>query len=287
MARILLTAFLVVFMGFELSAAAWADMRDAPEAYRRGDYSTALKEWRQLAGQGDAEAQLSLGYMYYEGKGVPQNFAEAVMWHRMAAEQGYAEAQLSLGFMYYEGKAVPQNYAEAVRWFRKSAEQGDVAAQYNLGLMYYEGEGVPRDYAEAARWYRKAAEQGYAAAQFSLGDMYFAGKGVSRDYTKAVMWHRKAAEQSYAELVMWYRKGAEQGSTAAQYNLGLMYLKGEGVSQDYVKAHAYLDVAAAQGHDQAREARDEITEKMTPAYIAKAQRLAVACARKNYKGCEF
>ena len=79
---------------------------------------------------------------------------------RKAAEQGNADAQFNLGWMYYEGEGVPKDDAEAARWFLKSAEQGIATAQFNLGEMYKEGIGVPQDDAEAAKWYRKAAEQG-------------------------------------------------------------------------------------------------------------------------------
>ena len=54
---------------------------------------------------------------------------------RARAEQGDADAQANLGLMYYNGEGVPQDYAEAVRWFRLAAEQGDADAQYNLGVM--------------------------------------------------------------------------------------------------------------------------------------------------------
>ena len=51
--------------------------------------------------------------------------------------------------MYFHGKGVPQDYAEAVKWFRLAADQGDAGAQSILGVMYDEGHGVPQDYAEA------------------------------------------------------------------------------------------------------------------------------------------
>ena len=38
------------------------------------------------------------------------------------------------------------------------------------------------------------------------------------------------------ETVKWYRLAAEQRITGAQSNLGLMYEKGQGVEQDYVEA---------------------------------------------------
>ena len=47
-----------------------ADFYKGLDAYHRGDYATALREWRPLAKQGNALAQHSLGVMYDEGEGV-------------------------------------------------------------------------------------------------------------------------------------------------------------------------------------------------------------------------
>ncbi len=56
-----------------------ADFEAGVEAYNRGDYATALKEWRPLAKRGDANAQYYLGVMHQNGEGVPQNYALAVL----------------------------------------------------------------------------------------------------------------------------------------------------------------------------------------------------------------
>ena len=77
-----------------------------------------------------------------------------------------------LGVIYYNGKGVPQDYKKAVYWYTKAAEQGNVNAQWSLGFMYYYGEGVPQDYQKAFYWYTKAADQGNTDAQFYLGFMY-------------------------------------------------------------------------------------------------------------------
>ncbi|MEI8182452.1 MAG: tetratricopeptide repeat protein, partial [Desulfomonile sp.] len=58
----------------------------------------------------------------------PQNYEEALKWYRKAADQGDAIAQRFLGFMYYEGQGVPQNYKEALKWYRKAADQGNKKA---------------------------------------------------------------------------------------------------------------------------------------------------------------
>src|SRR2546425_8860205 len=88
---------------------AWADLAAGVAAYNRGDYSTALKEFRPLADQGDAEAQTYLGGMYADGTGVPQDYKEAIRWYRLAAEQGGPHAQFNLGGMHDNGTGVPQD----------------------------------------------------------------------------------------------------------------------------------------------------------------------------------
>jgi hypothetical protein len=54
---------------------------------------------------------------------------------RKAAEQGLAYSQYVLGGIYYNGDGVPQDYAEAAKWYRKAAKQGDASAQLRLDEM--------------------------------------------------------------------------------------------------------------------------------------------------------
>ena len=104
------------------------------------------------------------------------------------AEQGDAMAQFNLGNRYADGRGVPQDYKEAVRWLRLAAEQGLAIAQSNLGFMYAKELGVSQDFKEAIRWLRLAAEQGDAIAHGGLGAMYILGKGVIKDFVYAHMW---------------------------------------------------------------------------------------------------
>ncbi len=145
----------VVLIG--LAAPAWAGWAEAEAALERGDYETALREFRVLAEQGHVFAQVNLASMYSRGEGAPQDYAEAAKWRRKAADQGYDFAQNDLGNIYRKGLGVPQDYAEAVKWYRKSAEQGYAEAQHKLGVMYGEGQGVPQDYVQAHMWFNLAA----------------------------------------------------------------------------------------------------------------------------------
>ena len=137
-----------------------ADFQKGVDAYERGDYATALREWTPLAKQGYAPAQYKLGVMYAKGDGVPQDYKTAVKWYTLGAEQGNAFAQNNLGWMYDEGRGVPQDYKTAVKWYRLAAEQLEVHAQSNLGVMYDNGQGVLQDYVRAHMWYNIAAISG-------------------------------------------------------------------------------------------------------------------------------
>jgi TPR repeat protein len=161
----LLTAFVIIVVSVAATSTLLAqDYNRGIDAYDLGDYATALKIWTPLAEQGDAKAQLNLGFMYEKGQGVVQDYAESVKWYRKAAEQGRADAQTNLGFMYDEGPGVPQHSAEAVKWLRKAAEQGVAQAQNNLGLMYAQGMGVVQDTMAAHMWFNIAAANGHEDA---------------------------------------------------------------------------------------------------------------------------
>jgi TPR repeat protein len=158
-----LTATICVTIAVLLGSAgvSWsAEFKKGATTYQSGDYLTALREWKPLAEQGDASAQFKLGWMYDNGRGVPQDYKTAVKWYRLSAEQGDASAQFKLGWMYEIGRGVPQNYKTAMEWYTLAAEQGNDNAQFNLGVMYYNGHGVIQDNVYAHMWWNIAAPSG-------------------------------------------------------------------------------------------------------------------------------
>ncbi len=130
------------------------------------------------------------------------------------------------------------------------------------------------DYATVLREWRPLAEQGDVKAQYNLGFMYQLGQGVLQDY---------------GEAAKWYRKAAEQGSFTAMSYLGGMYVEGKGVPQNFVLAHMwfsiFVDVGQVSLSDRARTARKRhrIAMRMSPAQIAKAQKLAREWREKHKK----
>jgi TPR repeat protein len=134
------------------------------DAEKRGDYATAFRELSLLASQGDLASQYNLGVAYYNGKGVPQNYREAVKWYQVSAARGFAPAMHNLGWMYNKGLGVTQDYREALRLYRLAAEKGFAEAQRDMGVMYAEGKGVTQDYIYAHMWSNIAASNGADAA---------------------------------------------------------------------------------------------------------------------------
>ncbi|MES2743327.1 MAG: tetratricopeptide repeat protein [Pseudomonadota bacterium] len=130
-------------------------------AYNNKNYPLAYKQIVPLAKAGDADAEHLLGLMYYMGRGVAQDYRQAMTWHRKAAQQGKADAQYVVGAMYYTGNTVLQDYKQAISWFRKAAEQGHAEALQVLGLMYrYHIGGVPHDNVIAYMLWNLAAAKG-------------------------------------------------------------------------------------------------------------------------------
>jgi TPR repeat protein len=106
-----------------------------PALSQDSDFQRILRN----AESGDAAWQNYIGNMYAEGRGVDQNYQEAVKWYRLAAEQDFAEAQYNLGVMLENGTGVEVNNQEAIKWYRLAAEQGYALVQYNLSVMLENG----------------------------------------------------------------------------------------------------------------------------------------------------
>jgi TPR repeat protein len=153
--RILLVLLAVASPLSMAGGAVAGQFEDAQAAHSRRDYATALRLWRPLADQGNAEAQYAPGFMYDGGQGVPKNYARAAKWWRLAADQGHTFAQYNLGTLYDNGNGVPQNKAEALKWYHLAAERGNDGAQFNVGVLHFAG--VAENRIEAAKWFRRAA----------------------------------------------------------------------------------------------------------------------------------
>ncbi|HEY1716730.1 MAG TPA: tetratricopeptide repeat protein [Verrucomicrobiae bacterium] len=126
---------------------------------------------QKAANMGVAEAQYLMGYCYYTGQGVTEDYAEVVKQLRKEADQDVTEAQFDLKKSYFSQVRTGYENAKAVEWFWKAAEQNHAKAQGCLGLCYATGEGVPRDFIEAYKWFNLASIQGIASATTHRDDL--------------------------------------------------------------------------------------------------------------------
>ena len=148
-----------VLIAFALAAPAGAGWDEGVAAFERGDYPSALIEFRALADHGDPDGQIGLGVMYAEGHGVAQDYVAAAHWFRLAAEQGLSAAEFNLGDLYYRGLGVAEDHVEGALWIERAAQKGHLEAQQTLGVMYALGEGRPADLVQAYAWFALAAAQ--------------------------------------------------------------------------------------------------------------------------------
>ena len=162
-----------------------------------GNYSQALSIWRPLAQQGNMDAQMGLGNLYFNGDGVSKNYKEAAKWWRKSAEQGHSGAQFNLATLYDRGEGVLQDYKEAVKWYRLSAANGFTSAQFNLGGMYDKGLGVPSSKVFAHMWWNIAASDGDEDAAKNRASIERSMS--SEEITKAQKLARECVKNNYKD----------------------------------------------------------------------------------------
>lgn len=155
-----------------------------------------IQQLTASASQGDAEAQYTLGKVYYDGQIVQPNPQTAAYWWQRAAMQGHAIAQSSLGGIYSSGLGVDQDYKKALQWRMRAAEQGEPSAQVGLGSMYLLGQGVPKNARKGMYWLKKAAKAGHTLATEIMAWAYYQGDGVPKNKVYAYALFKYVSDRS-------------------------------------------------------------------------------------------
>jgi uncharacterized protein len=163
MKRFAIAAALVV----SLASPALADVKAGVEAWSKGDYNAAIKEWRPLAIKGDADAQFNLGQAYKMGRGVPPDLKAAEQWYAKAAAQGHWQAEDNLGLVMFQNG----DRERAMPWLEKSATRGEPRAQYILGIALFNGDVVGKNWPRAYALITRASASGMPSASRALAQM--------------------------------------------------------------------------------------------------------------------
>jgi SEL1 protein len=322
-------------------------------------YSEAFRRYHQLASlDGNSSAQHMVGFLYATGIGgaVERDQAKALLYHTFAAEGGNTRSEMTVAFRYHTGIGVARNCDVAVKhykkvadraieWFRSGPPGGMawVSDSYRLadddGGVYGEGasysssgqnanKASPNSDAHAAlddvlEYLDLMSRKGDFKATFSLGRIHYDGqRGLARNMKSAkwyfmkvakLYWHRegrivesdkaglekvatKAAGylgrmfmrgegvgQNFDKARTWFERGIKSGDAGSQYGLGLMNLEGLGIPKNTIKATEYFKAAADQDYSPAQVALGALyLDQGTPSDISVANRYFELAARYSH-----
>lgn len=142
---------------------------------------------RTAASKGDPSAEFEVAARFAEGRGIAQDFKQAMVWYQRSAQRGFAPAQYRLGTLYERGIGIKADGERAKIWYRRAAEQGHVKAMHNLAVLN-SGREQSADYATAVTWFTAASERGLADSQYNLGVLHESGLGLPRNFKQAYYW---------------------------------------------------------------------------------------------------
>ncbi len=158
---------LLVSAVFGFATPALADVKAGVDAWGRGDYKTAISEWRGPSAAGDADAQFNMGQAYKLGRGVPADLAQAERYYKMAADQGHLQASDNYGLILFQKK----RQQEALPYLQASANRGEPRAQYVLGTGHFNGDFVEKDWIKAYALMTRASAAGLPQATANMAQM--------------------------------------------------------------------------------------------------------------------
>lgn len=150
-----------------IPAGALADVKAGVDAWSRGDYAAAVREWRGPAEKGDADALFNLAQAYKLGRGVKADLARAQDLYGQAAARGHIQAADMYGLLLFQGG----DHAGAMPFIKAAAERGDPRAQYLLGIAHFNADNVPRDWVRAYALLSLARQAGLPQATAALAQM--------------------------------------------------------------------------------------------------------------------
>ncbi len=229
---------LVIIGMLMVVATAHADIDAGKEAYFMGEYERAIEAFMPDAESGNTYAQIKIGYMYENGWGVEKSYINAVDWYNRAIEGGDPEGSVAMAKLHAYGRGLPRDYNRVEALILDAAQKGYHHAYYVMGNFHNDADAFGFNTRQALDYYLRAAEQNAAA---SLVNGHFrAGKG---------QWFRLITPTG----VQATRRLADEGNMYAQFNTGLRYYFGEGVTKNHTTANSYFLMAALSGNVEAQK----------------------------------
>ena len=200
-----------------------------------------------------------------------------------AALQDDARAQASLGWDYFKGELVEQDYAKSFYWLKKAAEKYNAAAQLNIGIMYFSGDGTVKDTKKGLGWTLRAAENDNDNACAMLAAIYHDGEMVPKDNGKVYYWLtcadpkinstiniNKVIKSELTEQD--YITAADMGRMDAIVKIASDYFNGtNGLPKDSYKAEVYMQRHGFSENKNVNALKAKIAATLTKPQLDKAQ----------------
>ena len=216
----------------------------------------------------NAQSSYRLAHCYAQGRDIKKDHVKAAYWLQQSANQGLAFAQFKLAQRYYLGFGVEQNTDQAIQLFTKASNQGNHPAEFYLGYLASNGIGDKKSDVAAFSWYKKSAEGGYKLGQSALSEAYEKGIGVDKSWDKRTYWLETASfnhQQQYKNELRIPLDDTLQDaiiidyfSDDAQFLIGDIYLKGDGLEKDTNTAIDWFTLSANERNKKAQLALAEL-----------------------------
>lgn len=230
---------------------------------------------------GDTRSQMTLGYRFHSGIGVPRSCDESNYYYKKVADKainyyrsgppgGNTMTRESFrwadeeGGVYGEGASVSSSGPNALRdgsgaeasledileYLDLMSRKGELRATISLGKMHYEGaHGLPRNFRKAMKYFKTVTKKywnkdGTVNPNHPTGTAKLAAKAAGH---VGMMYLRgEGVEQNFGTALTWFKRGLASGDALCQHEIGLMHLHGYGVSKDAFKAASYFKWSADQ-----------------------------------------
>ena len=224
------------------------------------------RQWLlKAADAGHVKAQLLASEWLIKGVGGSKDPEAGVKYCEKAALQDDPEAIAVLGYYYFDGKIIPQDYPKAIESFSRACEKGSESAAYMLGYCYREGLGVETNAVKAFEYFKLADERKSLPGAYALGVAYENGVGVTVDYTEALGGYTRACDAEWedplsgntmadaktgcdriGEIGKYWKSANVENNPEAQYHVGLCFANGTGVKKNLETAYGWYVKSADQ-----------------------------------------
>lgn len=149
---------------------------------------------RVAAEGGAVEAQLRLGQILLDGRGVARDPGGALRWFGLAAKAGHAMGMNMVGRCIEHGWGTTADKGQAAAWYRAAADRGLDWGMYNLATLLALGSGIAEDRREALALFQRAGAMGHAKSLNMVGSFHEDGWAVPPDRAKAAAYYERAAQ---------------------------------------------------------------------------------------------